>query len=211
MYCYVWPCIQSTRDGHKLVIATLFCTGLITSSIRVDILEEPKIGPSSSTFTISPQTTKIYIDQESWNKANALSLNSEARSIHSSYLIDQMRQLRSQYHHPTSYILCRASSHIAIARFCQPLTVFTYADFESIKKSIDSDNSSMIASRIFQSIGYEVIKSPTAAKLNKIHVIQSKAELNDNKMKTLISGLLTLFGDNDSIPILQNRDLNRVL
>lgn len=69
----------------------------------------------------------------------------------------------------------------------------------------------MIASRIFQSIGYEVIKSPTAAKLNKIHVIQSKAELNDNKMKTLISGLLTLFGDNDSIPILQNRDLNRVL
>ncbi|KAG1047264.1 hypothetical protein G6F43_010276 [Rhizopus delemar] len=211
IYCDVWPCIQNTRDGRKLVIASLSCTSLITSSIRVDILEDPKIGPSSSTVTISPQTSKIYIDQESWNKANALALNSEARSIHTSYLIGQMRQLRSQFHHPTSYMLCRASSHVAMGRFCQPLTVFTYADFEGIKKSIDNDNSSMVASRIFQEIGYEVIKSPATAKLSKILVVKSMAELNDGKMKTLFSSLLALFEDNDNIPILQHRDLNHVM
>lgn len=133
IYCDIWPCIQDTRDGRKLVIASLSSTSLITSSIRVDILEDPKIGPSSSTVTISPQTSKIYIDQESWNKANALALNSEARSNHTSYLTGQMRQLRSQFHHPTSYMLCRASSHVAIGRFCQKLTVFTYADFVGIK------------------------------------------------------------------------------
>ncbi|KAI7889556.1 uncharacterized protein EV154DRAFT_273824 [Mucor mucedo] len=210
-YCDVWPCIQNTRDGRKLVIASFSCIGLITSSMRVDILEDPNIGPSSSTITISPETTKLYIDQESWNKANALALKIEARSIHTSYLIGQMRQLRSQFHHPTSYMLCRASSHVAMGRFCQPLTVFTYADFEGIKKSIENDNSSMIASRIFQEIGYEVIKTPATAKLNKTLVVKSMAELNDNKMKVLFSDLLALFGDNDSISILRNRDLNDIM
>ncbi|KAG1151984.1 hypothetical protein G6F37_002305 [Rhizopus arrhizus] len=108
-------------------------------------------------------------------------------------------------------MLCHASSHVAMGCFCQPLTVFTYADFEGIKKSIDNDNSSMIVSRIFQEIGYEVIKSPATAKLNKTLVVKSMAELNDSKMKILFSSLLALFGDNDNIPILQHRDLNHVI
>ncbi|CEP16293.1 hypothetical protein [Parasitella parasitica] len=192
-YCNVWPCIQNTRDGRKLISTSLSCTGLLTSSTRVDILEDPQIGPSSSTVTISPQTTRIYIDQESWDKANALALNSEVRSIHTSYLVGQMRQLRSQFHHPTSYMLCRASSHVAMGRFCQPLTVFTYADFEGIKKTIDNDNSNMIASRIFQEIGYEIIKSPATANLNRTLVVKSMAELNDGRINILFSSLLALF------------------
>ncbi|CAO3673638.1 unnamed protein product [Rhizopus stolonifer] len=63
IYCDVWPCIQNIRDERKIVITSLSCTSLITSSIRVDILEVPKIGPSSSTVTISLQTAKINIDQ----------------------------------------------------------------------------------------------------------------------------------------------------
>ncbi|KAG1183397.1 hypothetical protein G6F36_008479 [Rhizopus arrhizus] len=69
----------------------------------------------------------------------------------------------------------------------------------------------MIASRIFQEIGYEVINSPATAKLNKTLVVKSMAELNDSKMKILFSSLLALFGDNDNIPILQHRDLNHVM
>ncbi|KAI9006540.1 hypothetical protein CLU79DRAFT_780222 [Phycomyces nitens] len=136
IYGDVWPCVQNTRDGSKLVIATLASTSLITSSMRVDILEDPKIGPSSSTVQLSPQTSKIYIDQESWNKASTLALNKEARSIQTSYLVGQLRQLRSQFQHPTTYMLCRSSSHLAMGRFCQPLTVFTYADFEGIKNQL---------------------------------------------------------------------------
>ncbi|KAL0080016.1 hypothetical protein J3Q64DRAFT_1864649 [Phycomyces blakesleeanus] len=184
---------------------------LITLSIHINIPEDPKIGPLSSTITILPQTSNIYVDQGSWEKAVALALNSKASSIHISYLIGQMKQLHVQFHYPTSYILFYASSHVAMWCFCQPLTVFTYADFEGIKKSIDNDNSSMIASQMFQEICYEVINFPTTAKLNKALVVNSVAELNNSKIKILFNSLLTLFGDNDNIPILQHRDLNHVM
>lgn len=48
LYGDAWPYIKSTRDGRKLVITSLSCTGLITSSTRLDIIEDPKVGPSSS-------------------------------------------------------------------------------------------------------------------------------------------------------------------
>lgn len=99
-------------------------------------------------------------------------MNKEARSIQSSYFIGQLRQLRSQFHHPTTYMLCRAFSSITMSRFCQSLTVFTYVDFEGIKKSTDNSNASTIASRLFQNIGYNLIKSPSDATLNKDIVLR---------------------------------------
>ncbi|KAI9006714.1 hypothetical protein CLU79DRAFT_547254 [Phycomyces nitens] len=54
-YTNIWPHIQSTGDGSKLVIVTQTCTALITSIVRLDQSEEPKVGPSSCHFTMSPQ------------------------------------------------------------------------------------------------------------------------------------------------------------
>ncbi|KAG2193391.1 hypothetical protein INT47_007683 [Mucor saturninus] len=65
-----------------------------------------------------------------------------------------------------------------------------------VKKTSDHDNPCMIASRIFQTIGYAVMDSPETASL-------SKHSLND---------LLQLFDDDSStITILYNIPLNQIL
>ncbi|OBZ86177.1 hypothetical protein A0J61_05776 [Choanephora cucurbitarum] len=140
IYNYVWPCVLNTRDGRKLTLWT---------SLKL---------VRHSHQSISLENTKIFIDKESWDKANALASITEVHTLHTACLIEQMRQLRSQFHHSTSYMLCRASSHVGMGRFCRPFTVSTYADTEGVKKPIDEDNSSMIASRIFS--GNRIQSSP---------------------------------------------------
>lgn len=65
LYPNVWSCVKSTRDGRKLIIGTQSCSALVTSSLRLDCERDPDFGPSSFSFVTSPQTTKIYIDNDS--------------------------------------------------------------------------------------------------------------------------------------------------
>lgn len=71
------------------------------------------------------------------------------------------------FYHSTTYFLCCASSYLELHHSCQPFTIFTYADSETAKKSMNSDNSSMIASRLFQRIGYFVISPSATTTLDK--------------------------------------------
>ncbi|KAI8367592.1 uncharacterized protein BYT42DRAFT_618011 [Radiomyces spectabilis] len=54
-----------------------------------------------------------------------------------------MRQLRSHFHQPSTYYLCRASSYLASHHPFQPCTIFTYYDSESGRKNIDIDSESV--------------------------------------------------------------------
>lgn len=56
------------------------------------------------------------------------------------------------FYRPTTYFLCCASSYLTPHHSCQPFTIFTYADSEMAKKSMNSDSSSMIASRLFKEL-----------------------------------------------------------
>jgi hypothetical protein len=74
-YANISPHIRSTGDDSKLVIVTQTCTALITSIVSLDQSEEPKVGPSLCHFAMSPQHTKIFIDQVSWTKAKKIESN----------------------------------------------------------------------------------------------------------------------------------------
>lgn len=208
-YSNIWPHIRSTGDGSKLVIVTQTCTALITSIVRLDQSEEPKVGPSSCHFAASPQHTKIFIDQVSWTKAKKIESNASTRSIEPFSLIAQARQLRSQFHHPTTYYLCRAFSDATLFSHLQPYTIFTYCDYEGSTKSMDNENASMIASRLFQRIAYSVIHSPSEAHLDKDFVasLHDKCK-NIGKIKKLFGDLLDLFGDDTEMAIIGNSILN---
>ncbi|KAI8637837.1 hypothetical protein BD408DRAFT_423848 [Parasitella parasitica] len=45
------------------------------------------------------------------------------RSLKLYYLVGQARQLRSHFHQPSTYYLCRASSQLALTRPFQPCTI----------------------------------------------------------------------------------------
>ncbi|KAI9029601.1 hypothetical protein CLU79DRAFT_831983 [Phycomyces nitens] len=134
-YPNVWSCVKNTRDGRKLIIGTQSCSALVTSSVRLDCERDPDVGPSSFSFVTSPQTTKIYIDNESWKKAQKLAIDKDARSLESFYLIGQARQLRSHFHQPSTYYLCRASSQLALTRPCQPMYNIHPIPFDGAHKS----------------------------------------------------------------------------
>ncbi|PHZ09071.1 uncharacterized protein RHIMIDRAFT_240943 [Rhizopus microsporus ATCC 52813] len=118
------------------------------------------------------------------------------------------RQLRSQFHHPTTYYLCRASSDATLLSHLQPYTVFTYCDYEGSTKLMDNENASMIASRLFQQIAYSIIHSPSEAHLDKDFVasLHDKCKNNGN-IKKLFGDLLHLFGDME-MAIIGNSILN---
>ncbi|KAG1234781.1 hypothetical protein G6F35_001078 [Rhizopus arrhizus] len=212
LYPNVWSCVKSTRDRRKLIIGTQSCSALVTPSLRLDCERDPDVGPSSFSFVTSPQTTKIYIDNVSWKKAQKLALDKDIRSLESFYLIGQARQLRSHFHQPSTYYLCRASSQLALTRPCQPCTIFTYCDFEGVKKTSDHDNPCMIASRIFQTIGYAVMDSPETASLSKQFIRLCKNQCIAGNMRHSLDDFLQLFDDDSStITILYNISLNQIL
>ncbi|OAD71111.1 hypothetical protein PHYBLDRAFT_147621 [Phycomyces blakesleeanus NRRL 1555(-)] len=74
-----------------------------------------------------------------------------------------------------TFLGCDPASHLALPHYCQPYTVFTYCDREGVKKSMDNESSSVIASKLFQRIEYTVIKSPSEASIKKDLVVSFMA------------------------------------
>lgn len=183
----------------------------MTSSLRLDILQDPNVGPWSFDFSVSAKSTKIFIHETSWTKAQGLALDETTRSVENFKLIYQARQLRSHFYHPTTYFLCRVSSYVALHHSCQPYTIFTYADSEMVRKSMSNDNSSMIASRLFQKIGYSVISPSATASLDKEYVVFLQSQCNKGKIEKLFDNLIQLFDDKTKLSIIYNLDLNKVL
>ncbi|KAI9469017.1 MAG: hypothetical protein EXX96DRAFT_612694 [Benjaminiella poitrasii] len=66
-YKNVWPTTITNIDGEKLVVGTLSCNVLVTSSIRIDRAETPVVGAS---MQMSPSqrsdslSTSIYLDKK---------------------------------------------------------------------------------------------------------------------------------------------------
>lgn len=55
--------------------------GVVTSSIRLDVKEEAKIGPASFTADLSSRSIRIFVDNGSLEKAKAMAMNSSTRQL----------------------------------------------------------------------------------------------------------------------------------
>lgn len=148
--------MRSTRDGYKLMIGTQSCNMSIVSAIRLDTYEAPKVGPGSIFFDVCPQHTRIYLDHDSWVKAQNIESTESTRSLEPFHLANQARQLRSPVN-----ILRRASIFLTSSHTCQPYTVFTYCNHEGATKTRNNGNSSMIVPRLFYRMLYGIIKKPS--------------------------------------------------
>ncbi|KAG2227232.1 hypothetical protein INT45_008476 [Circinella minor] len=210
-YENVCPCVLTTSDGEKLTIGTQTMNALITSTIRLDIKEEPKVGPTTCTADFRSKTIKIYIDHGSWEKAVKISKNTITRQLEQFNLTSQLRQIRSQFHHPSSYYLIRASSFLAMPFSCQPLSVFTFENHEhGNNKTNAHEKASMIASRLFKLIAHQVL-STTKPSLSKAQVNQLASQCATGKVRDILVNISSSLTDADDILILHNRELNNSL
>lgn len=210
-YPNVYPTKLRTNEGPKLVIGMQTCNGLVTSRLRLDIHDSPKVGPVSSPFDVDCET-KIYVDEWSMKKASSLN-DPKTRSIEPFHYIYQARQIRSHFSNPTSYFLCRASSFLTHNFDCQPFTVFTLANSEGVIKSTNSDSACIIASRIFKSMIVNVIKTPDMSTLNKAIVKTCFTQCPESQIKNCLKAILDQFDDADlqEISVLGNKRLNKEL
>jgi hypothetical protein len=65
--------------GARLVIGTLSCNALVTSSLHLDLPEQASVGGTTLSFVLSTadisNATRIFLDQESVNAALVLAAN----------------------------------------------------------------------------------------------------------------------------------------
>ncbi|KAI7901761.1 uncharacterized protein BX663DRAFT_513961 [Cokeromyces recurvatus] len=204
-YNNIWPTTMHSNDGEKLVIGTLSCNILVTSSIRIDKAEKPVVGATMHmdlNQRYDSLSISIYLDKQSVDRALALAKDKKCISIYNSYFLGQLRQLNTHFDDASTYYLCRASGSITQSHQCQPYSIFTLADF---------DKGMNPAARIFSTIGINVLQKGRKACLNRDIVVESLEASNNENINKVLLELLALFNTDESIQILSNNTLNKHL
>ncbi|CAO3591440.1 unnamed protein product [Absidia cylindrospora] len=207
-YPDIWPTTTNNIHGTKLVIGTHAFNALVTSSLRLDQLEPAMIGAATMNFDLQHLEDSlaigIYLDQAAVKKALALAANKDCVSITNHSMLGQLRQLNTNFHCPTTYLLCRASGPITGSHACQPYSIFTLATFDKGRNP---------AATIFNKIAIEVLKHGAEAQLTKDLIAQCIESLSDGQLNDILVDILDLFEKDgaDAIPILNNNTLNKHL
>lgn len=119
----------------------------------------------------------------------------------------QLRQVSSQFHHPSTLYLCRASSFLAMPSDCQPFSVFTFCNYENGNKTDTRDNASIVASQLFRKIAYGILSSQDST-LPKSLVSALVSSCPPGKIHDVLRSILSLYNENDELTILSNYKLN---
>ncbi|KAF8917128.1 hypothetical protein BGZ58_005163, partial [Dissophora ornata] len=92
----IWPMTLPSKEGDKLVIGAQSFNALITSSIRLDLVEPPSLGGATTLFELKEKTasknTKIFLDADSVNEAMKIFNNKDASRNSRGNELEQMRQ-----------------------------------------------------------------------------------------------------------------------
>jgi predicted RNA-binding Zn-ribbon protein involved in translation (DUF1610 family) len=210
-YKKVWPVTLPTIEGKRLIIGTKSFDALITSSLRLDKVVEPSIGASTPSFVLSDTSsslaTKIFLDAEHLEIGLKMAKNKDTWSISSCDLLYQLRQVKTKFFDASTFYLCRASSFFADNHPCQPYTIFNLASFDQAHSG-----DGVAASNLFHDIACDVLRDGSQAVLKRETVQRLRGRCtNEGNISNEFDGILTLFGDKSSMPILGNRDLNKIL
>ncbi|KAF9582548.1 hypothetical protein BGW38_000073 [Lunasporangiospora selenospora] len=209
-YKKVRPVTLSTLDGgSRLIIETTSFNALITSSLRLDKVVKPSIGVSTPSFKLINKgdvlATRIYLDARNLQTGLKMAGNRDTWNVSNSNVLCQLRQVKTKFFDASTYYLCRGSSHFTRFHPYQPYTIFSLASCEQFECG---DN--VEASNLFHNIASNVIKDGAQAVLEKKTVQQLRSRCTDQgSIPNEFDRILSLYGDDDdSMPILDNHDLN---
>ncbi|KAG0735426.1 hypothetical protein G6F57_011945 [Rhizopus arrhizus] len=206
-YPKTWATILNDSEGKKLVVGSKSMNVLVTSSLRVDIILPPSVGGITAAFDLPDgKNAGIFLDKDSITKANALARNPSADKIDRHDLLHQLRQVRSSFHLPSTYMLCRSASEFTDDKRSKPFTIYTYADYDGG----DYDSSNKIASQLFQKIGLNIILPDRKSVLNRTHVESLYLKCPNSEVKTVLKSIMDDENE-EEIMIVGNKSLNQKL
>lgn len=151
-------------------------------------------------------TASIFLDIDSIKKASCLASNQNANKIDRFDMRYQLRQLRSKFHYPSTYLLCRASSIFANDLRSQPYSIFTLYEAPDTGR----ESAAKIASKLFLNIA-ETVQSNTHPTLLKTFVNTLLTKCQDGQVKFILQQIIELYHDESVINILENHFLNEKL
>jgi hypothetical protein len=205
-YKNVWPTTINYNNSEKLVVGTLSCNVLVTSSIRIYRAETPVVGATIH-MDLSQQfdslSTSIYLDKKSVELTLNIAKNEKCISLDNCNFLGQLRQVNTFFDDGSTYYLCHCSGPLRQSHTCHPYSVFTLFDFDMGKSH---------ASKVFSVIAVEILKKGNEARLNKDVVSESLENCNNESISKVLEEALLLFNiDESSIPVLKNSALNKHL
>ncbi|CEP17759.1 hypothetical protein [Parasitella parasitica] len=211
-YKNVYPTTITDADGTKLVIGTKTFNALITSSLRLDALFNPEVGPNVMSFDLNDsskaKTTTIFIKESAWKEAAEIAQNNNAASITSYDLIYQLRQLRTRFHQQSTYFLCRASNETVDNLAARPYTIYTLAEWDNGNDNADYRT----ASKLFQTIAINVIGGNPRLEKYTISSLCSELKVEGTAVHHIFQSISTQFSDDTTfITIIGNKSLNHEL
>ncbi|KAG0058164.1 hypothetical protein BGZ89_001514, partial [Linnemannia elongata] len=181
-------------NRKRLIIGTKSFDALITSSLRFDKVVEPCIGASTPSLVLTDAShslaTKVFLDTEHLEIGLKMAESKDTWSISSSDLLYQLRQVKTKFFDASTFYLCRASSFFADNHPCQPYTIFNLASFDRVHTG-----NGVAASNLFHTVACDVIQDGS----------------HQGSISNELDGILTLYGDDSSLPILGNPVLNKFL
>ncbi|KAF9437844.1 hypothetical protein BGZ76_010929 [Entomortierella beljakovae] len=208
-YSNVWPLTMDSEGTERLIIGTQIFHAQITSSLRLDSNFSASVGDMPPSFRLTDRTascaTKIYLDQESIKLASKIMKDRNAWCISRKQELWQLRSIKSNFHDPCTYYLCRASSSFAQDIMCQPFTLFNIGTFDQSDAGCEK-----VGAELMEIVSTQVISQGKRAYLEKstVSTLLNRCQGN-SKISHIFSYILALFSDDVSkIRIIANPDLN---
>jgi hypothetical protein len=161
---------------------------LFTSSIGHDNNECPIIGVSSSNGFIPSRDTRIFVDKHKLQDIKSLIQRApfnEIELLHQRQLYpfdkySQLRQVRSKFDRPSTYLCYQFSSKYTNDICSRPLTIWTLADRS---RNQDRDFSGVATSKLVRHIASKVWKKGAEASLDQNTVASLRTNAPNNKGK----------------------------
>lgn len=133
---------------------------LFTSCTRLDLNENPTIGPSSTNGCTPSKNTQAFIDKKKLNQIEAMLSRGDDENLSQKNLLylfnehAQLRQLRSKFDRLSTYLCRRFTSKYTNSIHTRPLTIWMFCDRS---KQVNTNRSAIVSSKMFKYIATQVL------------------------------------------------------
>ncbi|KAF9998883.1 hypothetical protein BGZ65_005683 [Modicella reniformis] len=138
----------------------------------------------------------------------ALKSDEVTKSVKSNDILGELRQLRSKFYDPSTYLLCRALGNLTRQPAHQPYTVFNVAGCDRSNAGQEA-----AAAVVFNEIGKDILFKGDGATLARNVVVKARDQCsNAGDIRKTLDNILALFNaENSEMPIIGNTQLNKHL
>jgi hypothetical protein len=205
----LWVKKVTTDNAHKLLICSHVADFLVVSSMRLDQDLGCELGPTTNNLNPTANC-RILIAAESIMEALRILEKNLQQCQQQGDILAQLRQVRSKFDAPSTYLPCRSFSSLTNNVTTRPYTIWTLADCDD---NLARTNDIKLASQTLQIVATAVLsrEDHCLKKSDFANIQRACKSKNALTTTTVIQKILDMFRDKETMNVLFNRELDRQL